>query len=189
MRFLVVDDVGYSRLLVSRVLEKQGHEVLSAGSGAEALNLLRTGGVFDAVISDLMMPSMDGFELIEKAGKIQLLKDKGYISCPPFILLTASDDRNLLSRAQELGFVDVLLKPLDPERLMESINLATGNMNAEAEDDDEDLQKYPTLSASLVSLREEMDAIIEKQDKDKASVLIKHLKKMMSDFSEKITVN
>ena len=132
MKALVVDDVAYSRLITQRVLEGLGFGVVQAASGAEALCVLSKDPDIDLVISDLMMPDMDGVELFESAqvgsgfGKTAPgLKRDGEEhpgSPPPFILLTASPRPELLCRAKQGGFLDVLVKPLDPKRLAKTID-------------------------------------------------------------------
>src|SRR2546430_2244993 len=62
-RVLVVDDESGIRSAVAKCLAHEGHEVVEAGDGASALQLLRD-ETFDIVITDLYMPSMDGMELI-----------------------------------------------------------------------------------------------------------------------------
>ena len=64
---LVVDDEEYLRLLCSRMLKRMGYSVLLAGDGRQALDLYRQKkGRIDAVVLDLVMPNMDGVEVLEK---------------------------------------------------------------------------------------------------------------------------
>ena len=140
MKALVVDDVAYSRLITQRVLEGLGFSVVQAASGAEALCVLSKEPDIDLVISDLMMPDMDGVELFEaaqelkrgKMGRFPISGLPGGINRPagnreasqffPFILLTASPRPEVLRRAKQGGFLDVLVKPLDPKRLAKTID-------------------------------------------------------------------
>jgi CheY-like chemotaxis protein len=62
MKILVVDDVAVNRKLLHATLEAEGHTVVSAANGLEALELLEREPV-DAVISDILMPRMDGYRL------------------------------------------------------------------------------------------------------------------------------
>ena len=122
MKALVVDDVAYSRLITQRVLEGLGFVVVQAGSGAEALCVLSKDPDIDLVISDLMMPDMDGVKLFESARELKRDGEEHPGSPPPFILLTASPQPELLRRAKQGGFLDVLVKPLDPKRLAKTID-------------------------------------------------------------------
>ena len=122
MKALVVDDVAYSRLITQRVLEGLGFAVVQAASGAEALCVLSKDPDIDLVISDLMMPDMDGVKLFESARELKRDGEEHPGSPPPFILLTASPRPEVLRRAKQRGFLDVLVKPLDPKRLAKTID-------------------------------------------------------------------
>jgi len=65
MRILVIDDEQSQRNLLAGYLAKQGHEVRQAGSGPEALTLLKQRGV-ETAITDMRMPDMDGLTLLEQ---------------------------------------------------------------------------------------------------------------------------
>ena len=67
-KILVVEDDAVIRRMLSRILVKMGHEVAAAGDGVEALRLLDT-APFDVVITDLIMPEMEGLELIRELRK------------------------------------------------------------------------------------------------------------------------
>lgn len=63
-KILVVDDDPAVRIAISWALRETGHEVMMAGNGKEAIELLKTGELPDLVITDILMPKMDGLELI-----------------------------------------------------------------------------------------------------------------------------
>ena len=67
-RLLVVDDNKVNRLLLTRSLELQGHSVASAENGRVALEMLRRES-FDLLLLDMEMPEMDGFQVLEAAGR------------------------------------------------------------------------------------------------------------------------
>ncbi|MBW9269273.1 MAG: response regulator [Candidatus Thiodiazotropha sp. (ex. Lucinisca nassula)] len=83
MRILIVDDDRDARDAFEIILTSQGYEVFSAKNGNEALNLLHHSAV-DAVVSDIMMPEMDGFELCRQ------LKMDNKLNTIPFIFITAT---------------------------------------------------------------------------------------------------
>jgi two-component system, cell cycle sensor histidine kinase and response regulator CckA len=62
---LVVDDEGAVRRFALRVLEREGYRVVEARDGVEAVELIRQGHEFDAVVSDIVMPRMNGVELMQ----------------------------------------------------------------------------------------------------------------------------
>ena len=63
MRILSVDDNTHNLYLIERLCLAKGHEVISVHNGLEALERLATAGSFDLIISDILMPEMDGFQL------------------------------------------------------------------------------------------------------------------------------
>ncbi|MFQ5670963.1 MAG: sigma-54-dependent transcriptional regulator [Acidobacteriota bacterium] len=107
-RLLVVDDEESQLLLAADILTPEGHTVETALSGKEALRLLAR-QPFDLVVADLMMPGMDGFELLKEIGA----------SWPdlPVIFLTAHADVSSAVAAIKEGAENYLTKPFDIERL------------------------------------------------------------------------
>lgn len=111
-RILVVDDAVEARHLLRTILRHAGHDTVEAANGAEALRSLRKDS-FDLVISDGLMPVMDGFRLC-----IELRRDPA-TSAIPFILYTASFvDPNDMQLASTMGADAYLLKPADPSEIL-----------------------------------------------------------------------
>ena len=106
-RLLVVDDNETNRHVLRRRLERQGHAVEEAADGARALALLRS-GTFDLVLLDIVMPVMDGFEVLAEMKADTALADV------PVIVISALDEMNSVVRAIEMGAADYLSKPFDP---------------------------------------------------------------------------
>jgi CheY-like chemotaxis protein len=109
-RVLVVDDSEINRDLLPRRIEDFGHTVSTAGSGAQALEMLRTGG-FDAVLLDLIMPEMDGYELLTR------IKADPQLAGVPCVMLTALEDIESVVRCLQLGADDFLPKGFHKELL------------------------------------------------------------------------
>jgi PAS domain S-box-containing protein len=109
---LVVDDRPENLLTVRAILEPLGHELVTAGSGAEALRVLLHRDDFAVILLDVQMPDFDGFETAE------VIKQRERTSTIPIIFLTAlSKDEQHVFRGYEVGAVDYVFKPLDPEIL------------------------------------------------------------------------
>lgn len=107
VHLLVVDDVAQNLVAMEALLARPGVRVLSARSGAEALELLLTHEVALALL-DVQMPGMDGFELAE------LMRGAERTRGVPIIFLTAArGDTTRLFRGYEAGAVDFLHKPID----------------------------------------------------------------------------
>lgn len=106
---LIVDDNRIDRAVIECSLTDQ-YELLMAQDGAEALKIMRTGGVSVALL-DLSMPVMDGFCVLEAMRQEQALADI------PVIVITASEDPKELDKALQLGAIDLISKPIIPEML------------------------------------------------------------------------
>jgi two-component system chemotaxis response regulator CheY len=111
LKILIAEDDAVSRMILRRAVEKVGHECLAAEDGDEAWELYRKTPDVDAIISDWMMPGMDGLELCRK---IRSEERDGYTY---FIFLTALGDRDHLLMGLEAGADDYLSKPLDRDEL------------------------------------------------------------------------
>ena len=107
---LVVDDDATNRDVLSRRLERQGHEVRTAGSGEEALRLMRE-APFETVLLDIMMPDMDGYEVLRQ------IKSDPWLEDVPVIMISAIDEVQSVVRCIEAGAEDYLAKPFDPTLL------------------------------------------------------------------------
>ena len=105
MNILIVDDIAINRKLLRVTLEAEGHTTLEAADGIEALQILAHETV-DAVISDILMPNMDGFRLCHEIRKNERLRTL------PFVIYTATytspEDMKL---AQTVGADKYLTKP------------------------------------------------------------------------------
>jgi adenylate cyclase len=112
---LVVDDDPLNRAVLRRSLERQGHGVSTAEDGVEALAAMRTGDV-DLVLLDIVMPRMDGFQVLTA------MKDDAALRDIPVIMISAVDDHDSVVRCIEAGAEDHLPKPFDPVLLRARIN-------------------------------------------------------------------
>ncbi len=106
-RVLVVDDNATNRNMLSRRLERQGYVVQEARHGSEALDRVAT-EEFELVLLDIMMPVMDGFEVLAR------MKADRRMRSIPVIVISALDEVDSVVRAIEMGAEDYLFKPFDP---------------------------------------------------------------------------
>ncbi len=95
-------------------LEMRGYTPMQAMDGQEALQMLETERP-DIIVSDIAMPNMDGYQLLENVRKNENIRDL------PIIFLTAFDSKNAMRLAKELGVDDYLVKPFQPEDLVLAI--------------------------------------------------------------------
>jgi len=107
---LVVDDDEVNRDVLCRRLKMQGHDVRIAATGSDALQMLRE-SAFDLVLLDIMMPDMDGYEVL---GHIK--EDEG-LRHIPVIMISALNELRSVVRCIEAGAEDYLAKPFNPTLL------------------------------------------------------------------------
>ncbi len=105
-RLLVVDDVEANRDLLGRRLKQQGHAVAAAENGRRALEMIRA-GEFDLVLLDIMMPEMDGYQVLTEIMGDPALKHI------PVIMISAVTEMESVVRCIELGATDYLPKPFN----------------------------------------------------------------------------
>ncbi len=111
LRVLAVDDNPESLGVIALMLERYGAEVVTVSSGAAALDMLsETGHAFDALVSDLAMPGMDGMQLV------RAVRARGMADLPA-IAVTAFADPIRLKAAKEAGYQSVITKPIFPGEL------------------------------------------------------------------------
>lgn len=147
MRVLIAEDDGVARLILRKALEELGYTVHTAKDGDEAWKAFQKEG-FPLVISDWIMPGMDGIELCRR---IRAHSDRGYTY---FILLTARDTREDRFHAIESGADDFLSKPLDRAELASRLSVARRifDMEQRLRDQKEELE----LKTQALELSQEM---------------------------------
>jgi two-component system sensor histidine kinase/response regulator len=112
---LVVDDNEANRDVLSRRLERQGYTVATAENGRKAIEML-SADAFDLVLLDIMMPEMDGYEVL------QLLKADAHLKHIPVIMISALSELDSVARCIEMGAEDYLFKPFNPTLLKARIH-------------------------------------------------------------------
>lgn len=110
-RILLVDDSETNRLLVKNIFDSDDFEVVLANGGVPALKILKNQDI-DLILLDIMMPEMDGFELLD-----EIKKDKKIASIP-VVMLTAKGNPASIKKAQESGVKDYIKKPIDIDDLI-----------------------------------------------------------------------
>ncbi len=112
-RILAVDDQLYFRVYLEDLLRDADYEVVTLANGADALAALETGDAFDVVITDLVMPGMDGSELVQRV--------KERWPAQEIVVVTSLGDVRTAVDAMKLGATDYLLKPLDRPALLRTL--------------------------------------------------------------------
>ena len=115
---LLVDDRPQNLVALRAILEPLGHELVEAPSGSEALRILLHRQDFAVILLDVQMPELDGFEVAE------VIKQRDRTSTIPIIFLTAlSKEERHVFRGYEVGAVDYVFKPFDPELLRAKVSV------------------------------------------------------------------
>jgi adenylate cyclase len=112
---LIADDNRVNQLLLGRGLEQEGHTVVFAAHGREALELLRQRH-FDLLLLDVLMPELDGYGVLEELQHDPHLRDI------PVVVTSALDELDSVVRCLEMGAEDYLTKPVNPVLLTARIN-------------------------------------------------------------------
>lgn len=109
MRILIVDDKEENLYLLETLLKGSSYQIVTARDGAEALNKLKEESI-DMIISDILMPKVDGFQLCRECKKDDSLKKI------PFVFYTAIyTDKKDMEFALSLGAEKFIVKPIEPE--------------------------------------------------------------------------
>ncbi|HEX2271902.1 MAG TPA: ATP-binding protein, partial [Pyrinomonadaceae bacterium] len=111
---LVVDDSRETTDMLSKLLEMDGADVQTASGGPEALKLASESS-FDLVISDISMPEMDGYELLQRLRRLPGMKNV------PALALTGYGRVSDIDRARREGFTQHFTKPIDVDKLLNTI--------------------------------------------------------------------
>jgi putative two-component system response regulator len=123
-KILVIEDTISIQMLVKKLLVDMGHEVIQATNGVEGLEKFHTYKP-DLVVTDIMMPLMNGFEVCRK------IKESGETRLTPVVMITALDDEESQIKGIEAGAEDFLTKPFNRNifqaRIATSLKLAELN--------------------------------------------------------------
>ncbi len=124
-RLLIVDDIADNRTLLSRRFVKRGFEIVEADCGAQALRLVDE-QTFDVVLLDVMMPEMDGMEVLRR------LRQRFSASLLPVIMVTAKTQSEDIVEALKAGANDYVTKPVDLSIVLARVNNQVARRRAEA---------------------------------------------------------
>jgi len=111
-KILIVDDSAFSRNIIKQIVISEGYEAIEAGNGTEALSLFQTEKP-DIVTVDLLMPDIDGIDLVKKIRE----------TAPGAKIIVCSTDKQKFRQkeAKAAGAAAFVPKPIDPESLLETI--------------------------------------------------------------------
>jgi two-component system chemotaxis response regulator CheY len=122
MKMLSVDDSPAQRHIIRAAIELLGFEIIEAGDGKEALELLRQGVVVDLILLDWNMPVMNGIDMLRE------LKADEQLKHIPVVMVTSEAERHSMIEAIRCGAATYVLKPFTREdlltKIMQSLNMS-----------------------------------------------------------------
>ncbi len=140
---LIVEDHRPLRAALRATLEAEGYRVLTVPNGSEALRTMEDRQP-DLIVSDILMPEMNGYDFYRAVRARQ-----AWVSIP-FIFLTVKADREDMLKGKALGVDDYLVKPLDPEELLVTIEAQLGRAEA----------VHEATATEVKELKEELVAVL-----------------------------
>jgi DNA-binding response OmpR family regulator len=115
-KILVIEDEIHIQRLIKLVLERQGHSVDVADNGIDGLKLLTDPGDYNLVLLDIIMPGLDGLQVLASAKKSEKSKHI------PIVMLTALAQENVVLQGIKLGAKDYIRKPFHPTELIDRVS-------------------------------------------------------------------
>jgi two-component sensor histidine kinase/FixJ family two-component response regulator len=176
MKILIVDDSEQDRKILRYMVERNGHEPIEAENGLAGLEKARL-EIPSLIISDALMPTMDGFQFLRSAKREERLKSI------PFVIYSSSyRETQDVRLAMSLGAVAYIIKPVDPVELwprLEGFLAAAGKGRAaEAElghEDAEYLKRYSEVVATKLEEKvEELERTLEEQKRVEREIQVKN---------------
>lgn len=121
-KILLAEDESVLRMLITDTLEDEGHDVVEAGNGKEAVEIWEKRGPFDLVILDYMMPVYTGLEVLTR------LKEMELKHFPPVLILTAKSQESVRKEVLASGASGFMSKPFSPMELAERVEALLNEM-------------------------------------------------------------
>jgi len=115
LTLLAIDDEVAIQQIIRHYF-KNTFTVITKGNAKEALMYMQEGNIPDAIIADIQMPEMDGFEFIDH------VRSSGFLKNIPLVMLSGSDTSEIRIRCLEAGADDYMVKPFNPRELAARLN-------------------------------------------------------------------
>lgn len=174
---LVVDDNEMNRDMLSRRLQRQKYNVVVAEDGVRALEMMEEAD-FDLVLLDIMMPRLNGYQVLEK------VKSNSKLRHIPIIMISAVDDLDSVVKCIELGAEDYLFKPFNPVLLKARVRAGLDRKRA----NDELLQSGTAIPPQAREIIASIDAHIRQIIEGSAGMLTPNqkaaLKEVLTDVEQ-----
>ena len=157
---LIVDDRLTNRQFLMTLLVYAGHRLLEAADGEQAMKIVRAENP-DLVITDILMPTMDGYEFVR-----QLHADPHFANTPVIFYTATYRDREAHSLAKAAGVQYVLAKPAEPQAILDTVNAALGPVSASIRTSEPITRPLPdpvhVISTKLTAKMGELDTLSQR---------------------------
>lgn len=157
MTLLIVDDIEINRAILTEIF-KDEYNIIEAANGVQAVEVLNSGARISAMLLDLLMPEMNGLEVLREMNK------RGLIKSIPVFLITAANSNELLMEGYNLGAVDIISKPFAPNFLRCRINNVVELYRHRNELQDIVAEQVERLNRLNYSMIETLATVIEFRD-------------------------
>jgi CheY-like chemotaxis protein len=154
MSVLIVEDNRVSAKMLELKLKKSGYDVVVVPTGVDALDRLENDGAIELVITDIMMPEMDGLELLKRMKEVNRLKSI------PVIMCTSKADEKTVKAAAVEGCVHYFLKPIDIDSLLKKVNSILNNNIPVLRDKYSAMQKLGLDTGSYMQVLNEFTSLV-----------------------------
>jgi len=175
-KILIVDDVKSNRVLIEKILTLAGYIIKCHENGVDALRAVKREN-FDLILLDVMMPDMSGFEVC------RFLKIDSKTASIPVIFLTASSDKETLSKAFKVGGSDYLNKPFYQEELIARVETSISLREYEKDLESIVMQRTQEIQETQVQLMYILGGIAEGHSKETQ----KHVQRV-AEFTYKLAL-
>ncbi len=176
---LVVDDDKVNRVILSNQLTMEGYTVFATEYGREAIQMLHA-QPFDLVLLDLLMPEVDGFQVLEHMKADENLRHL------PVIVISALDEMGSVVRSIQMGATDHLLKPCDPFLLRARINASMAAKRLR-DQEAEYLRQVSQLTRAAVDLEAGMFNPLKLTSVAERTDALGHLARVFQQMAHEVT--
>ncbi len=157
-RILVAEDSQLNRTMLARNLKQQGHTVTLAADGRQALELVQS-QEFDMLLLDIMMPEMDGYQVLEYLQNHNTLREL------PVVVISVVDEMDSIVKCIEMGAEDYLIKPFDPVLLQARVGVCLEKKRLRDQERAyfKQLQQHNSALSELNRLGQQLSAMLDMQ--------------------------